>query len=135
MICPPIKFLSPQELICVPRGGEVWWPTGDSHEKKDADDVAHEAQLYIYIISLTVSNWSLELLRLSYYWVFGNLGPENIIDGLKKMRDETLGSAPHALAVGFPLTWCCPCSLRTNPSFGGCIRRPLLLGKDMQLHQ
>ncbi|CAK9096900.1 unnamed protein product, partial [Durusdinium trenchii] len=42
------------------------------------------------------------IIMLSYYWVFGNLGPENIIDGLKKMRDETLGSAPHALAVGYP---------------------------------
>lgn len=45
------------------------------------------------------------IIMLSYYWVFGNLGPENIIDGLKKMRDETLPgwwATSNPWAVGVP---------------------------------
>ena len=32
----------------------------------------------------------LQVIMLVSYWIFGNLGPENIIDGLKKQRDEQL---------------------------------------------
>lgn len=29
-----------------------------------------------------------EVIMLAYYWIFGNLGPENIIDGMKHRRDQ-----------------------------------------------
>lgn len=35
----------------------------------------------------------LQVIMLVSYWIFGNLGPENIIDGLKKQRDEKLFAA------------------------------------------
>ena len=43
----------------------------------------------------------LQVIMLVSYWIFGNLGPENIIDGLKKQRDENLNR--KFPAKGMPL--------------------------------
>merc|ERR1719361_448219 len=31
------------------------------------------------------------IIMLGYYWAFGNLGPQNIIEGMRKNRDATPG--------------------------------------------
>lgn len=44
------------------------------------------------------------VIMLVSYWIFGNLGPENIIDGLKKQRDELPGwwALQHPWNTGKP---------------------------------
>ncbi|CAE7222158.1 unnamed protein product [Symbiodinium sp. KB8] len=42
------------------------------------------------IIAFTVVSMEFLVIMFAYYWVFGNLGPENIIDGMRNGRDELL---------------------------------------------